>query len=226
MTEIWYASLLWVVTHLAVSSTLLRPVLVKRVGERGYLAAYTLLAVASLGYLIWVYSDVPRVDYWWEPNISLYWPAKLLLPLACIFLVGGFMVKNPTLVGMTLTESQAHNLAKGVTRITRHPFQWAVIVWGVTHVIANGDGVSVIFFGSFVVLSGVGSMLMDVKKSQTMGEAWRIYASVTSNVPFWAILRGKNKLVLSELWLPIAVGLATYVGLFFFHEAITGAVVV
>ncbi|NOX52118.1 MAG: NnrU protein, partial [Gammaproteobacteria bacterium] len=132
MIEILIASLLWVVTHLAVSSTLLRPALVKRVGERTYLAGYILVAAASLGYLIWVYTDVPRVDYWWEPNIGLYWPAKLLLPLACIFLVGGFMVKNPTIVGMTLTESEAHNLAKGVTRITRHPFQWAVIVWGVT----------------------------------------------------------------------------------------------
>ncbi|NOX50521.1 MAG: NnrU family protein, partial [Gammaproteobacteria bacterium] len=108
----------------------------------------------------------------------------------------------------------------------RHPFQWAVIVWGVTHVIANGDWVSVIFFSGFVIVSGAGSMLMDVKKSQTMGEAWRIYASVTSNVPFWAILTGRNKLVMSELWLPIVVGLATYMGLFFFHETITGAVVV
>ena len=96
---------------------------------------------------------MPRFDYLWMPNPDLYWVAKITMPVAFVLLVGGFMVKNPTNVGMSIDSSeQAVEMAKGVTRITRHPLQWAIILWAIGHIVANGDYVSVIFFGSFLAL--------------------------------------------------------------------------
>ena len=227
MTEMWFAALFWVFSHLGISSTPLRGTIVGLVGERGYLGIYSLIAAGALANVIWVYSDVPRFDYIWLPNPDLYWVAKVTMPVALFLALGGFMVKNPTNVGMSIDDpAKAADMATGVTRITRHPFQWGVIIWAIGHIVANGDWVSVIFFSSFLLLSLLGSFLMDVKKAQTMGEGWAQYASVTSNVPFVAVVTGRNRLEWSELWLPAAVALAAYAALYYFHEALFGVVVI
>ena len=59
-----------------------------------------------------------------------------------------------------------------------------------------------------------------------MGANWSAYASVTSNVPFGAILSGRNKLVVKELVLPILIGLVVHVLAYYFHELYTGAIVI
>jgi uncharacterized membrane protein len=194
-------------------------------GERGYLAVYSLLAIVTLSYLIWLYGDLPRHPYFWTPSPELYLVPKLVMPVAAILLLGGFMVRNPTVVGMAgLLESDAAagDLARGVTRITRHPFQWAVVLWAGSHLAANGDHVSVVFFSTFLVLALAGGVLIDRKKAATLGEQWRPYAAVTSNLPFAAILSGRNRLVLKELVAPVVVGLLGYLLLFWGHPWIAG----
>ncbi len=226
MSEMMFAAVVWVVTHLGISSTPLRRMLVGGIGERAYLGLYSLVAAAALAYLIWTYTSVPRFDYLWMPNPDLYWVAKITMPIAFILLLGGFMVRNPTNVGMSIdSPEQAVEMARGVTRITRHPLQWAVILWALGHIVANGDVVSVTFFGSFLVLSLAGSFLMDIKKAAAMGEGWTAYAQVTSNVPFAALLSGRTKLNLKELALPVVVGLLAHVLASYFHESYTGTVI-
>lgn len=226
MAEILLASVLWVGTHLGLSSTGVRTKLAGLVGEQAFLGIYSLVAAATLGYLIWVYSVVERLDYLWLPNPDLFWVAKVLMPIAFILMVGGFMVKNPTMVGAQLETDEGASLATGVTRITRHPFQWAVVLWAGSHMVANGDLVSWVFFISFGVISLAGTILMDIKKARKFGPAWDNYAAVTSNVPFLAILQGRNKLALKELLLPIVVGLVVHGLIYYFHDAITGTVVI
>lgn len=235
MLQMIFASVLFLGTHLGLSSTGARPALVARLGEGGYLALYSVLALATLSYLIWLYGNVPRFDYLWLPNPSLYLVPKVVMPVALILLVGGFMVKNPTNVGADgmLTaaaegpeDEAGQALARGVTRITRHPFQWAVVLWAASHLVANGDTVSVVFFSTFLILSGLGAVLIDRKKAAKLGAAWEPYASQTSNVPFGAILSGRNRLVLSELWLPTVVGIGAHVGAYYGHEWLAGVRIV
>ena len=123
MWQILFAGCLFVGAHLGVSSTPLRGRLVSAVGERGYLGIYSLLALTTLVYLIWMYGEVPRYHYLWLPAPTLYWVAKLVMPIAFIFLLGGFMVKNPTAVGMEGVLSDPEQRKKsisGLLRITRH----------------------------------------------------------------------------------------------------------
>ena len=225
MGEIFTASVIWVVTHLGISSTKLRDVLVNRIGVGAYLGLYSIIATAALVYLIYLYTVVPRETYLWLPNPDLFWVPKVLMLIALIFALGGFMVRNPTNVGMTLEAEGAADLARGVTRITRHPFQWGVVLWALSHSVVNGDLVSIVFFLAFGLVSGAGTFLMDMKKARTMGEGWVAYANATSNIPFAAIASGRNSLKLSELILPIVVGSIAYALLWYFHESFTGTVV-
>ena len=224
MTYMWLASVLLLGTHFGMSSSSLRRRLVSVIGERGFLGVFSLVAIAALGYLIWLYNQLPRFEYLWEPSPDLYLLAKLLMPVSLILAVGGFLVKNPTNVGMEglLAEGGGSELAKGVTRITRHPFQWGVILWAVAHILANGDQASVLFFLTFMLLSGVGTVLLDRKKAATIGDDWQAYARVTSNLPFLAVVQGRNRLVLAELWQPLLVGLVVYGLLLWGHQWISG----
>lgn len=219
------ASMLFLGTHLAISSTGLRTRLVAMLGEPGYLAAYSIVAAATLANMIWIYSTQPHYDYFWFPSPGLYLVPKLVMPLASILLVGGFMVKNPTAVGMEGgldAADSADDVTRGVLRVTRHPFQWAVVLWSASHLAANGDRASVIFFGTFLALGLAGGVLIDRKKADRLGERWGAFARITSNLPFAAIIRGDNRLVPRELVAPVAAGLAAYVVLFFGHPWIAG----
>ena len=225
MIEILFASVLFLVTHLGISSTPLRRGLVSVLTERGFLGVFSLVALGTLVYLIMVYVDAPRYDYLWSPDPNLYWAPKILMVFALIFLLGGFMVKNPTTVGLggALDDpAQLAGLTRGMNRITRHPFQWGVVLWAASHIVANGDVVSIVFFTTFLVLSLAGSFLIDLKKARVLGDRWAPFAAATSNVPFGAIISGRNKLVFKELLAPIGVALAVYVALFWTHEWIAG----
>lgn len=219
------AGLLFLVTHLGVSSTGLRGALIARMGEGAYLGLYSLLAAVTLGLMIWVYVQLPRLPYLWLPDPSLYGLAKGLMTVSMMLVFGSFLARNPTAVGMESSLSEAgaaDRLARGVNRITRHPLQWGLALWAFSHLLANGDAVSVAFFGTFLTLSLAGSWLIDRKKAARMGADWQAFAAVTSNVPFAAILSGRNRLVLRELLLPVVVGLVAYVAAYFGHAYLAG----
>jgi len=221
------AALLFAVTHLGISSTRLRPMLVAVLGERGYLVFFSLVSLVTLTGLIWLYNNLPRYEYVWLPSPELHLFARVVMPLALFLAAGSFLVRNPTAVGGSALLRQDHpaGLARGVTRITRHPFQWGVLIWATAHVAANGDVQSVVFFSTFAVVAGLGTLLLD-RKAAAGGDGWRDYASVTSNVPFVAIVRRRNRLVLGELWLPALLALVLYVALTFGHPWVSGVRIV
>ena len=137
------------------------------------------------------------------------------------------MVRNPSNVGQDLLDDDdVSRLVTGVVCITRHPFQWAIVLWGIGHVTANGDIASIIFFSIFVLLSGTGSILLDLKISKQFARGWRQYELLTSNVPFIALLEGRAVLRLKDLYMPVAFGLLLYSIMYCFHEMFTGSIIV
>jgi len=215
------AGLLFVATHLGISSTGLRGWLVSRVGQGAYLGLYSLIAAVTLGFLILAYNGAPRAELLWAPSLALRWIALLVMPVAMILMLGGFFAPNPTGVGM---EGKITTVGDGVgmTRITRHPLQWSFVLWAIVHVLANGDLRSLVLFAAIGTVSLFGTMLMDRKKAATLGEDWARYAAATSNVPFAAIATGRNRLVASELVVPVLVGLVGYGLALWGHEWLSG----
>ena len=58
---------------------------------------------------------------------------------------------------------------------------------------------SVIFFGGFLVLALAGTALIDARKADALGEEWAGFATLTSNVPFTAIVEGRNHFSAREI---------------------------
>jgi uncharacterized membrane protein len=118
--------------------------------------------------------------------------------IAFFFVVFAFTAPNPTAVrgGSLLKEKEP---ARGIQRITRHPFLCGVALWSLTHLVFNGDLASLIFFGAFLILSLAGPASIDKKRKDLFGADWDRFAAVTSIIPFMAIIQARNSLQLGEL---------------------------
>lgn len=223
MGELLLAGAMFLGAHLGVSSTPLRGVLIRTIGERAYLGVYSLMAVVTLVYLIAVYNHSSHVEFLWLPTPALQGIAFLIMPFAFIFLLGAFLTPNPTAIGQ---ESAMKVAGAGLIRITRHPLQWAIVFWAIAHIIANGDLASLLFFGTLGTLSLAGAFLIDVKKARSMGEDWTSFASTTSNVPFVAIFQSRNRLVWREIMLPIVAGFGIYALVLWGHVWVSGVALI
>jgi uncharacterized membrane protein len=218
LTHLIIASLAFLATHY-VASTPLRDVLVSVMG-RAYLALYSLVAFATLGWMIWAFYHAPFVNLWYA--VALRAVPLVVMPFALVFAVCALATPNPTMVGQERLLKSAEP-AHGILRITRHPLMWGFGLWALSHIAARGDAAAVIFFGTFAVLAISGAWLIDRRKAATLGEGWTHFAAVTSNVPFAAIAGGRNRFKLAEIgWWKILLGIALYVVLLMFHHQLFG----
>jgi uncharacterized membrane protein len=158
---------------------------------------------------------------WRIPGLNL-WPLALM-PFATILLASGLMTRNPTLVGQEAA-LKAEEPARGILRITRHPMMWGFALWAAVHMVALGDAASLVFFGGFLLLALAGTRLIDLRKAETLGEDWKRFAALTSNVPFTAIVEGRNRVVFAEIgWKRLAAGLVLYAVLVGAHPWLLGS---
>jgi uncharacterized membrane protein len=215
------ASLVWFGIHPLVAGSRLRSVLVARLGENAFRGLFSALSLGALVWVVRAYAEAPFWPVWFAPR-PIRWLPLLVMPWALILLVGAFTVPNPTAVsGEKALGSES--AARGVLRITRHPFLWAVVLWAVVHMLVNGDVASLLFFGSFAATAWVGTFDIDRKRSAHSPSEWQAYRSQTSSVPFGALLEGRNRLVARELLVPVVVGLVVTAGLLVFHGSLFGA---
>jgi uncharacterized membrane protein len=212
-------------SHILLSSTRLRGSLREQLGERGFLAVYSLTALVTFAWFVVAYSHAPTVILWPSQRSTTLAPV-LVMPLATILLVAGYSTPNPTAVGMERS-ARADDPAPGILRVTRHPVMWAIGLWAISHVIANGDLRSLLFFGAFAALALGGTVLIDRKKRLALGSNWSRLAEVTSNLPFAALVMGRTRLRWRDISvLRIAAGLLLYAVLYLAHPMITGVPVV
>jgi uncharacterized membrane protein len=221
-----FASLLaagsvWFLLHAAVAGSPLRFWLIARFGEKAYRSAFSLASLASLVWLVHEYGRAPYSPLWLTPRVLSFVPI-VLVPVAFIFLAGAFTVPSPTAVGGERVLLKGH-AARGMLRVTRHPFLWSVVLWSVAHLLANGDLGSQIFFASLGLTALRGSFDIDRKRRRTNPEEFARFEQLTSNVPFHALLAGRNQLVARELWLPVLLGLALALGTIALHSRLFGA---
>jgi uncharacterized membrane protein len=223
MTMLIAAAAAFLALHLIIAGTRLRDAIVGAIGERPYMGLFSL---ASLGGIVWLAISYNRAT---ETGSELLWNLGpgvshlgiIVVGLAFLIGVTGLTTPNPTALGQ---EGAAAAEPTGILRITRHPFLWGAALWAAFHLLANGDAASVVFFGTFLVLAVAGTYSIDAKKARKMGAAWVPFASRTSNVPFAAILSGRNTFKLAELltW-RLAAALGAFLLLLFLHAWAFGA---
>jgi uncharacterized membrane protein len=225
MTELVAAAAFFVAIHVFISGTALRGRFVARLGERGFFGFFSLLSAAGLGWLVWSYGRAPFVGIW-TPAPALR-PMVLLLVLAAFLLVvTGLTTPSPTAIGGEAELDRAEP-AKGILRVTRHPFLWGVATWAFAHLLANGDAASLILFGSLLLLALVGPFSIDRKRARRLGDRWERFAAKTSNLPFAAIVAGRSSFALAEIgWWRIGLALILYAAFLFLHRPLFGVSVV
>jgi len=213
------ASLVFLATHF-VSSTPLRKPIVESFGEKAYLGAYSVVSFVTIGWMAWAYLRAPQVPLWQVPGVKL-WPL-VVMPFALILVAAGVMTKNPSAVGQA-GALKSDEPARGIIRVTRHPVMWGIALWSGVHALARGDAASLVFFGSFLALALAGTKLIDARKADALGEEWARFAAVTSNVPFTAIVEGRNRFAWGEIGaVKVGVGVALYAVIVLLHPLLFG----
>ena len=179
------ATLAFVGTHLLMSHPL-RPALVSRLGETGFLGAYSLVSLATLGWMVFAYRAGTDADPLWLAPLA-WWPfASAIMLVASILLVGS-LVRNPAFPHPGAASREIPP-PRGVFAITRHPMNWSFMLWALVHLSLSGSLRNVIVAGGILILAFVGSLGQDRKKARLLGESWRGWMARTSFVPFGALL--------------------------------------
>ena len=225
MTNLIAAALFFVLLHLFVSGTRLRDALTGRLGQGPYMGLFSLASVGGLIWLGFAYAQ-GRGEAW----NSAYWA---LTPLtrhvqiglqlgAMLLIVPGLTTPNPTSVAQE-GALERPDVVKGMLRITRHPFLWGVAVWAAGHLLVNGDRAAIILFGSMLALALSGTASIDAKRRRALGATYEAFVARTSNVPFAAIIAGRQTLSLAEIgwWRPL-LAVAVWAALLFGHPFLFG----
>lgn len=222
MINLAFAAAFLPLSHFLISSTPIRAALVRRLGERLYSAAYSLLALAAFAWLIIAYRGAPALPLWSAPPWVQLAAFPIIL-LAALLVVTGLTTPNPAMVGAQALLDRP-DIARGVLRVSRNPFFWGAGVFALMHIALSGDGAGVLLFGSIACLGLVGAPLLDAKKARRHGQSWQHFAATTSSVPFLAILQGRQRLALREIgaW-RILLGVALFLALLLLHARIFGA---
>lgn len=183
------ATLAFVGTHLLMSHPL-RDGLVARLGERGFMIAYSLVSVATLGWMILAWRAAEGGPVVWRAFFYPWWyVASALMLVASILLVGSF-VRNPAFPHPG-AERREIPPPKGVFAITRHPMNWSFMLWALVHLAVGGTLRNLIVAAGILLLALVGSLGQDRKKQRLLGDNWRQWEQRTSFVPFGALIAGR-----------------------------------
>jgi uncharacterized membrane protein len=191
MTMLLLAAIAFVGTHFLLSHPLRAP-LVRVLGEPAFLVLYSVIAAATLIWMIVAYRSAPLTALMWEVG-NVLWAIITLLMLIASVLLAGSLVGNPAFPkpGAPAT---APGVARGVYAVTRHPMLWSFSIWGLAHILVYPTAKTFIIAGAILLLSLVGAALQDQKKRRLQPDVWPQWERQTSFIPFAAITAGKARL--------------------------------
>jgi uncharacterized membrane protein len=175
-------------SHFLLSHPLRQP-LVRVLGDKGFLALYSVVAFVTLGAISWAYRRAPATLALWEVGDGLWAIATVAMLIASILLLGS-LVRNPALPGAGNAGTAA---AQGVFGITRHPMMWAFAIWGVCHILVYPVPKNIVVAVAIIILALVGAALQDRKKAGLDPQGWPAWQARTSYWPFAAIAQGRAR---------------------------------
>ncbi len=157
-------------SHIVLVRPPVRPWLVTALTQRGFTAAYSVLSLAILWWLIEAAQAAPYVELWaWAPWQN-WVPIVTMLPV-CLILAFGLGIPNPFSFGGTHND-RFDPQRPGIVRWIRHPILAALFLWSAAHMVPNGNLAHVILFGAFAIFSLLGMKLIDRRRQREMGADW------------------------------------------------------
>jgi uncharacterized membrane protein len=223
--ELAAAAALFVGVHFLLSSMPVRNRLIGGVGLRGYLALYSIVALALFAWMLWSFRLAPYLWVWGSPE----WARIVVfatMPVAAMLIAAGYLTPNPSAV-LGDYVLKRDDPAPGIFKVTRHPVMLGIALWAAAHLLANGNVAGILLFGSLFVLAAGGIAHIERKRRASGDPAWRRLVAMTSVVPFAAILAGRNRFSFTALdWARLALGLALYAAILFLHGPALGVYLV
>lgn len=183
------AAVVFVGSHLVLSHPLRAPLLA-RLGAAGFRILYSLVALASFGWMVVAFRAVPPQAPCWIAGDGLWGGATVIMLLASILLVGS-LSGNPALPGRAAPRL-ATQQALGVFAITRHPMMWSFALWSIAHAMVAPNPATLVLCVAVALLALIGSAGQDAKKTRIMGTTWQGWKARTSFLPFARQLSGKS----------------------------------
>ncbi|WP_088182636.1 NnrU family protein [Sphingobium sp. Z007] len=190
MSMVLIAAVAFVGTHFLLSHPLRGPI-VARVGEKAFLGLYSLVAFATLGWLITAYRSESVTTMIWPVGDGLWAMASAIMLLAAMLLMGS-LIGNPAMPDPD-GHMRAPAEAKGVFAITRHPMMWSFALWSLSHILVYPVAKNITVALAILILALVGAALQDRKKAALTPAMWRQWEARTSYWPFAAIAAGRAR---------------------------------
>ena len=176
-----------------------RAALLGRLGEGAYKGGFSALALLGLIGAIVAYRFTPHVPLWPSPPALRIITAVLML--AAVLLFAG---------------------ARGVPwfkRIVRHPMLWAIGLFGLAHLLANGEAAGVVLFGGLALFGFAWQGMTDRRDAAIDPAGWAETRRTTSFWPFAGWHARSDPVTLR----PLIVGVIVYVALILLHPWLFGA---
>lgn len=192
-----------------------RPWLVRRLGAAGFGAAYSVLSLGVLAWLIGAAGRAPHVPLWpwapWQNHVVL----TMMLPV-CLILALSVARPNPFSFGGARNDRFDAG-RPGLVRLTRHPLLLALALWAGAHLLANGDLAHVVLFGTFAGFALLGMRLVDRRRRRELGDTWDALDAARRRAP--ALPPPVSR---SGAAIRLALGLGLYAALLWLHPFLFG----
>ncbi len=212
---------LFVLSHLVISSDVIRPALIRRIGEQPYRGIYSLVAFATFVPLVVAFArhkHAGPVLWYLRREDPIRWLAWALMLFALLLFAGSFINPNPGAIG-----AGSGGKTSGILKITRHPSFVAIVLFAIAHLLMNGWAGDVLFFGSIGILAILGGMHQDRRKLHELGAPYRTLLDQTSFFPGIALICGRAHWQPSDMpWAAIGIGAAATVIIVLVHPMLFG----
>ena len=178
----------FVLSHFILSHPLRMP-LALAMGEGAFRGLYSLVALATFGWMVWAFMAMPVSQPEHMASDGLWIAATVVMWIASVLLVGSFF-GNPALPAPGANSAALRN-PMGVFAVTRHPMMWSFALWAIVHVMIWPTPENHVLALTIAVLAIGGSAAQDAKKAALMGDGWRGWCRRTSFFPFAGIATGR-----------------------------------
>jgi len=184
--------------HLVLSSVPVRSRVVRSIGRLPFLGLYSIVAFAFFVPLISTYfahKHAGPVLWGLGVGLALRWIIYTGMGVAFVLVVASLLRPSPA--GVVSGSATPY----GVYRITRHPQNMGIALFGLLHLLPNGSAADLAFFGGFALFGVVGSWHQDRRKL-ALGVPG--FAAFYGRTPFWPFTGSETLQGLRELS-PLAV---------------------
>jgi uncharacterized membrane protein len=162
--------------------------------EGAYKGAYSLAVLAGLVLIVWFYRDAQgALGQIWFPPVWLQHVNALLMLFALVFFAASAVP------------------AGRIKAAVKHPQLLSVKIWSLGHLLANGDGASIVLFSAFLAWAVI--VRVSIKGRERRGEAtppvagpvkWDIIAVAAGLALYVALVLGAHEWLFGVSPLPVS----------------------